>query len=376
MPADREVKRAAATVMARPRPLAGGTRGVSAWRRHSETVDGCGWLCLELTAPDGVRGEAWAPDSAALRHALDLELAANGPGPTPGTSECTIDGRLARGLVASATLDVRCRRHAVPLPLCLGGAVRDRIRVTLPIVVPAGDRARRDAALTREAGRIREAADALGISAFAVHDGAADLDLIVDAVTRIREAAGPSASLVLGLAGQLAPAAASALLGRVRGADLISVTDPCASVAMNVEAARDQLPALGLSTWRYPREALLACLASAPPAVLVLDPLLEGGPAAVRELAAIARVLQIDVSLTAAAGGAWLARICADLAAALPACHRPIELAAGWTIDRLRTFGVRGGSVVSSTTSALSSRGLPGDGPGGARDAVIQSVRS
>lgn len=341
-----------AEVSVHPAPMVEGRPRSGAWRQRRETIDGREWLGLHLTGPDGVSGQAWAPDSEALRHAIERELGAAGAGDlVSGDSERSIERRLARGLIASAALDARCHRHAVSLPLWLGGAVRREVPVALPIVFHAHDRTEREAEWSSQGARLHEAATALGITSFAVHDSSPDPDLIADTVIAMRDAAGPGPALMLRLAGQLSPADASTLVARIRGADLISVADPCASIAMSVEATRDRLPALGLSAWRYAREALLACLAAAPPTVLVADPLLEGGAAAVRQLAAIARVLQIDVSLTAAAGGPWLAHLCADLAAAMPACQQPVELFPDWTLDRLRALGVCSGALRPSTAS-------------------------
>lgn len=350
MRANRNEQGTRAAVNGRSAPVAESGRRAGAWRQRRETTDGRDWLCLDLATPEAARGEARAPYSDALRDALDEIVRAGESDDDPVVPphlDSARERRLARGLVATARLDLLARQHGVPLHLWLGGAVRSDVRVTLPVAFRTQDRAGRVAELRREHARLHDAR-ALGITSFALHDTTTDVDLIAHSVAAMRDALGSDANIVLRLAGQLDAAPARELASQVRGCELVAIVDPCPSVATGVDATRDDLPALGLSASRYARAALLQCLATAPPVVLLIDPLLEGGPIAVRELASVARVLQTDVALTAEDGGAWLFHLCTELATVVPACLQPIEAPLSWTLDGLQALGVREGAVSSS----------------------------
>jgi L-alanine-DL-glutamate epimerase-like enolase superfamily enzyme len=300
---------------------------------------------LELCMPGLAAGEAWAPYSDDLATALDRLVAdrttaAGAPGPAARDQASFV---IARGLLEAARLDAHARLHGVPLHVRLGGAIRSRVAVSLPLDPSSGALGRRP--LERQRTDIRHAIDAHGVSSFSVHETSTDIGQIADTMAACRDAAGPHASLTLRLGGQLSAPEARALITRIRRCDVVCIADPCSTVPQNISATEGALPALALSSWSYDRAALLHCLVAAPPTVLFVDPLREGGIAASERLAAIARVLQVDLALTAAGGGPWLAALCACLAAVLPASYQPVELPFSWTLAMLEALQVRGGAL-------------------------------
>jgi L-alanine-DL-glutamate epimerase-like enolase superfamily enzyme len=311
------------------------------------------FILVQVTSADGMQGQASAPDSDHLRREIESEFKAvaapgelGGDGP-PGSGEA----RRVRGMVATAKLDLASRRHRVPLSLWLGGAVRKAIRVMLPIVLRTEEAAPRRAELVNAARQIREGQELLGINSFAIHDSSSDVDLIAWSLQALIREAELTATLMLRLAGQFDTSQTQRLYSLLQGCGLTCIADPCSSIDVAMAASRNRLPALGLSVWKYERNELLKYLPETPPAVLLVDPLLEGGPLAVRRLASIARVLQSEICLTAEAGGAWLTSLCAELAAVVPASLQPVQLPSELSISDLRAYGVSAGT--------LPLRGLP-----------------
>jgi L-alanine-DL-glutamate epimerase-like enolase superfamily enzyme len=315
------------------------------------------WLAVERHDADGVVGRAWWPFSEALRAAVE-GVASNGrphglhdpSAPDAASAATAPEPRLAYGLMAFATADATCRRHTVSLPLWLGGLARDYVRVAWTVAVPASDRS--DSAIARRTRMAREAASRFGVTAFALRDASADPDAIARAALALRAAVGNAATVMLQLEGQLDGAGTRRVQRALEGCDGLCVGDPCSTLGEAVEATRGSLPALGLSADRYPRSELLECLVHSPPTVLLVDPVLEGGPEAVRHLAAVARVLQVDVSLTAERGGRWLTQASGALAASLPSCRQPVVLPELSDVDDLATLGVRDGTLGPEFTLA------------------------
>jgi len=188
--------------------------------------------------------------------------------------------------------------------------------------------AERGSELKNAARQMRDYQQLLGIDSFAIYDTSNDIDLISSSLLALRSQTALGARLMLRLAGQFDAGQTRELCSNLHGCGLTCVADPCASLALAIEASLNQLPALALSVWRYEREELLKYLPETPPAVLLVDPLMEGGPTAVRKLASIARVLQTEICLTAEAGGSWLTYLCAEIAAVVPASLQPVQLPA------------------------------------------------
>jgi L-alanine-DL-glutamate epimerase-like enolase superfamily enzyme len=316
-----------------------------------EVLDGTEWIRVDHLVPTG---HAWAKYSEELAEALDVRLGATGGGAQPSAGDSPHHDRVAAGLAASAELDARCRQLGMPLTQWLGGTIRDEVQVSAPIVLNASDRSQRVRDVSRACDRVRQAAATFGVTAFAIFDDHQDPEVIAQAMASIRHAAGPDAMLLLRLSGQLGVPDARSLQQRLRESHLLALVDPCSSLHMSVEATRDALPAVGLSAGRYDRRALLHCLSTAPPVLLLIDPLIEGGPTAVRDLTGIARVLQVDVSLTAEDGGSWQVGLCAALSAVMPAARQPLVLPVDWTPDQLRAWDIRAGRLRSAAASNAS----------------------
>jgi L-alanine-DL-glutamate epimerase-like enolase superfamily enzyme len=317
------------------------------WRvgRVAKQDEDC--ILVRVTGPDETYGQGLAPYSDQLRWEIESELKAMETLPqeredgSPGPA-----GRLLpRGLIASAKLDLTSRRHRIPLSLWLGGAVRSAIRVMIPIVLRTREAVPRHSELANAVKQMRDYQQLLGINSFAIYDSSKNIDLISSSLHALRSEAGLGATLMLRLAGQFDASQTRQLGSAVQGCGLTCIADPCASIGMAAEASWNRLPALGLSVWKYERKDLLKSLPETPPAVLLVDPLLEGGPTAVRKLASIARVLQTEICLTAEAGGRWLTYLCAEIAAVVPASLQPVQLPSELEIPDLRAFGVRAGKL-------------------------------
>jgi L-alanine-DL-glutamate epimerase-like enolase superfamily enzyme len=305
------------------------------------------WIVVQATS-NGMAGEAWGPFSERLQHEVEtlLDLAdRHQERPTAG-DRGSEDALLACGLIATSKLELTSRRYGVPLHLWLGGTLRTSVRVAVPIVFHGETPRRRGPELERAEEHIRNCHQRLGITSFAIYDSSPDIDLIASSLPVLRFEAGLGATLTLHLPGQFDVDQTQRLCSQVQDCGLTYMADPCASIAMAAKASRDRLPALGLSVWKYEREDLLASLPETPPAVLLVDPLLEGGPTAVRKLASIARVLQSEVCLTAEKGGTWLTYHCVELAAVVPASHQPVQLPTGLSIEDLQALGVRSGKLL------------------------------
>jgi hypothetical protein len=315
------------------------------WRVSRVTAGDRDWLRLERVVPGVAPGQAWARFHPEVEASIAARIGATAASsaPPPAGADASRVGRLTEGLFACAGITAQCQSHRLPLVLWLGGVIRERLAVSPTIVLGPGDRAERARTVAAHGAALEAITARFGVRAFTIHDEHSDVRVIARGVEALREAAGTDTALTLRLHGQLSVADARALQQRLRPVHLLALADPCASLGMSVEATRDGLPALGLSAHRYDRRALLHCMATAPPALLIIDPLLEGGPTAVRDLAGIARVLQVDVSLTAETGGAWLADLSAVLAAVLLASHQPVQLPIGWTSDDLCACGIQDG---------------------------------
>jgi L-alanine-DL-glutamate epimerase-like enolase superfamily enzyme len=302
------------------------------------------WLRLTLTADDGATGQSWAAYTDGVQHSLEAALGLASQSAAAAVASAT-EHHIAHSLLAAAEADVVCRRHARPLHRWLGGPLRRRVEVAWPLLFQTSRDSGRGDEIARETTRAATVAERWGVSSFVVHDGARNVDLIATTIRAVRGVLGITRPLSLRLAGQFDRHQTEALLDRVRDAALICVADPCASITESIDATAGRLPALGLTAVRYDRQHLLDCLSRTPPAVLVIDPLLEGGPGGVRRIASIARVLRTSISLTAEAGGPWLTNLCAELAAVLPAVSQPIELPSLITPDALAHFGVAAGAL-------------------------------
>jgi L-alanine-DL-glutamate epimerase-like enolase superfamily enzyme len=330
--------------------------GSDCWHIGRVTRQQREWIVLQ-TASNGVAARAWSPFSERLQHELETLLGHGDKDqelPTDGSQ--AFESLLARGLIATSKLELMSRRHRVPLHLWLGGTLRRSVRVAIPIVFHAQTPRLRAPELDKAREHIRSSHERLGITSFAIYDPSADIDLIASSLAALRCESGLGAALTLRLSGQLDADQAQQLCSQVQNCGLTYIADPCASIAMAAKALQDRLPALGLSVWKYEREDLLASLPETPPAVLLIDPLLEGGPTAVRKLASIARVLQSEVCLTAEAGGKWLTHLCTELAAVVPTCHQAILLPAGLSIEDMRALDISSGKL---TLRGLQNRPSP-----------------
>jgi L-alanine-DL-glutamate epimerase-like enolase superfamily enzyme len=313
------------------------------WHARRQAGSGREWLHVELSADGAARGEAWGLFSDDLAAAIAAQTRNGRARPVRQAGE-ERPSLIASGLIEAARLDARCRQLGVPLHLWLGGALRNEVAVTLPIRIAAAARASRRVQLDRERERIRCGVD-VGVDSFAVYETSRELEQIVELVAAVRSAAGSSARIGVRLAGQLSDVETEALLSMLSGYDVESLGDPCETVPLNVLAVNGSLPALGLSAWRYDRGALLHAFAISPPTTLFVDPMLEGGITATRQLSAVATVLQFGVALTSSAGGWWLAAQCASLAAVLPSVDSPVELPLSWTPALLQALNLQDGAV-------------------------------
>jgi L-alanine-DL-glutamate epimerase-like enolase superfamily enzyme len=322
---------------------------VEVWRAIRQSADDGEWLRIELFADHTPVGEAWDRFSDALNQAVSAAAQQHSTQDAPShriAGERESLSQVASGLVETARVDARCRRHGVPLHVWLGGAIRTELPITLPVRLTANGHVSRRTQVEHECVRTRAAADSYGVRSFSLHDASTDPRLIADSVIAVRNAMGPDARLTLRLAGQLPVQDARALVTMIRGCDLLAVVDLCDNVPANARATNASLPALGLSASDYERAALLDCFATTPPSILFVDPIREGGPFAARRLAAVASVLHVDVAFTAAGGGPWLAAQCASLAAVLPAACQPVELPLSWTPAWLDAAGLSDGAMM------------------------------
>ena len=341
-----------------PVPSAATTSSFESWRTHRRPADDGDWLHLELVAGETYRGEAWDRFSDALEAAVAAvteQASRTASSRHPDTDAAQPLSRVASGLVEAARSDARCRRLGIPLHIWLGGAIRTELPITLPVRLrSAVDDVARRKDLDRHCIRMRAAADAYGVRSFSVHDASTEPGLIADTIGAVRRAIGPDARLTLRLLGQLSVPDACTLVAMIRGCDLLAVVDPCDTVASSVRATDGSLPALGLSASEYDRTALLECLAAAPPALLFIDPIQDGGLVAARRLAAVANVLHVDVAFTAAASGPWLTAQCLSLAAVLTAAAQPVELPLSWTEAWLDAADLKDGAITLDAIPRLS----------------------
>ena len=326
------------------------------WHARRQTGSGREWLHIELSADGTSHGEAWSLFSDSLAAAV-AEQTRNGRAIPDALAERQpgeeTPSLIAKGLIDAARIDARCRQLSVPLHLWLGGALRTEVAVTLPVRVGGATRGSRVTEIERQCERVRFAAD-MGVGSFSVHETSTELHEIAELVAAVRSASGRAARLALRLAGQLSDLEAGALLSMLSGYDVESLGDPCDTMRLNVQAVNGPLPALGLSAWRYERPALLHSLATSPPTTLFVDPMLEGGLTATRQLSAVATVLQVDLALTSATGGWWLAAQCASLAAVLGSAHSPVELPLSWTPALLQALNLKDGAVTLDAIPRLS----------------------
>lgn len=189
----------------------------------------------------------------------------------------------------------------LPLHLLLGGALRDRVAVAVPLPL--------DQAL---AGRPIPST---------VVSTERSVPVIVQQLERLR-----MPGIGLHLSGQFMASELGPLLQAAPRLALRYIADPCADVAAGCAAFAGARVPLALTAHRYEQAALTAAACAGGLQVLLIDPSETGGIEAARPLATLAELCGMEVGLDARTGDQL--EMAASLASTLDACTRPLLLSA------------------------------------------------
>jgi glucarate dehydratase len=217
--------------------------------------------------------------------------------------------REAIGRAELARAEALSRHHRVPLHTWLGGALRPRVSfaVTMPLgamsAVPAG--IRRVALVSSENDPAR---------LIAVLGAAADT-------------LGPDVDLALHLDAQLAPEALGMLREVGRRLKLAYIADPCADLVTACRTFGSGAPPLAVSAHRHTPRQLAGAMRDGGVQVLLVDPVLVGGPEAVRAWSTAADLTGIELALVAHDDSEPAVSQLAQLASTLRAATQPLVVA-------------------------------------------------
>jgi galactonate dehydratase len=215
-----------------------------------------------------------------------------------------------------ALWDIKGKALHVPVYQCLGGRVRDRVRVCVSL--PPGQRA-------EESADVAARLAALGVTALKCpvrprHTGVAqrgDLEDVAERVARIREAAGPDVDLIIDLQSTSTPALArqiSRVLERFRPCLMSEPIEPAGLTGLTRLTTRTRVPTCVDGSSRPTSLGLLETRAAG---VLRLDVGACGGLIAARHVASAAEIGYTAV--IAADTGGWIgAAATRQFAAATP----------------------------------------------------------
>ena len=172
-----------------------------------------------------------------------------------------------------------------PLPAMLGGALRRRVVTAITVPLDAGN-------------------VPTGVRRAVLTSSERDVTALMVSVDAAATALGPVCELALRLDGQLDPAALEPLREQGRRLRFGYIADPCVDLDQACAAFAQGAPPLAVSVDRYPQSDLARVMRDGGVQVLLVDPVLAGGPQAARmwSVAALAAEAADDAPRTMTAG--------------------------------------------------------------------------
>jgi glucarate dehydratase len=225
-----------------------------------------------------------------------------------GTIDLTSEERASVGLREVDRLDALCRAHDVPLHIWFGGALHQRVTLSLALSLDA---------VTAVPGTVRHVMLA---------SAEPDVATVIAQLDAAAGTLGQNVELALQLDAQLHPAALELLRAAGRRLKLAYIADPCAELAEACRAFAMGAPPLAVSAHRHAPRDLARAMIDGGVQILLVDPVRVGGPEAVRMWATAADLTGVELGLLAHDDSTRAARYAADIAATLHACTQPVVI--------------------------------------------------
>jgi glucarate dehydratase len=199
-----------------------------------------------------------------------------------------------------------------PLPAMLGGALRRRVVTAITVPLDAGN-------------------VPTGVRRAVLTSSERDVTALMVSVDAAATALGPVCELALRLDGQLDPAALEPLREQGRRLRFGYIADPCVDLDQACAAFAQGAPPLAVSVDRYPQSDLARVMRDGGVQVLLVDPVLAGGPQAARMWSVAADMTGVELALVAHDDSRDATFDAARIASALRAATQPVVVGSSET---------------------------------------------